>query len=474
MKKVLFLLFIPVFVDVPAQTGVEKDIKTGTAIAKKVESQIGLVHVLSAETQIRETGDRLVAQLTSNPYSFSFQIIDQPEPNAFALPGGFIYLSRGLLALLKNEDELAGVLGHEISHVIQRHSAKSQRKSILPSILAVPGVVLGGTLGGDLGDKIAAPFLGAGKIYLASFSRKQEAEADNLGVELAAKAGYQPSQLSSILSRMEKAIEAESGKSSKFSFFSDHPMTPDRMKAISEKSATLSTAPSSPGRSGWEFLRSFDHIPYGPNPAHGIFNQNIFLHPGLKIYMEFPKAWTYLNETSSAGGYSPGQKDVAIIMRAGRDRQIDTLIENFVNGYYAQTRQQPQSDKQIKMKGREGSELVLPRPNRNDILYTLWFRKDGSTYVILATGPASQLSQYREIGLSFRDLTVEDYPLIFAEELMTVKAVKNETLKDISKRSSNSLKPILVELINGVSDSTPLPDGEPIRITVRKLYRKEP
>lgn len=474
MRKLLFFLLITACVDAKGQTSIDKDIKTGSAIAKKVESQIGLVHVLPAEAQIKKTGDRLVSQLTSNPYTFSFQIIDQPEPNAFALPGGFIYVSRGLLALLKSEDELAGVLGHEISHVVQRHSAKSQRKSILPSIIAVPGVVLGGTLGGELGDKIAAPFLGAGKIYLASFSRKQEAEADNLGIELAAKAGYQPMQLSSILSRMEKVIEAESGKSAKFSFFGDHPMTPDRMKAIREKSATLSVAASSSTQSSWDFLKSFDHIPYGPNPAHGIFNQNIFLHPGLKIYMEFPKAWTYLNESSMAGGYSEGQKDIAIIMREGRDRQLDTLIENFVNGYYAKTRQQPQSDKQIKMIGREGSEVILPRPNSNDILYTLWFRKDGSTFAIFATGHASKLSLYREIGLSFRDLMPDDFPLIFGEELMTVKAGKNETMKEISTRSYNALNPRLAELINDVSESKTLPEGVPIRITIRKIYRNRP
>jgi predicted Zn-dependent protease len=211
---------------------------------------------------------------------------------------------------------------------------------------------------------------------------------------------------------------------------------------------------------------------YGPNPAHGIFNQNIFLHPGLKIYMEFPKTWTYLNESSTAGGYSEGQKDIALIMRAGRDRQIDTLIENFVNGYYAQTRQQPQSDKQIKMKGREGSELILPRPNSNEILYTLWFKKDGNTFVILATGQTSRLLLYREIGLSFRDLTQDDYSLIYDQELLTVKAVKNETLKDLSKRSDNSLDPKLTELINEVSESKPLPEGEPVRIAIRKLYKR--
>ncbi len=474
MKKPFLLLSIFIFVDSFPQSNVENDVKTGSAIARKIEIQIGLVRAVQAEDIIKKTGDRLVAQLPSNPYTFSFQIVDQPEPNAFALPGGFVYVSRGLLALIQNEDELAGVLGHEISHVVQRHSAKSRRKAILPSILAVPGVLLGGALGGELGDKIAAPFLGAGKVYLASFSRKQEAEADQMGIVLAAKAGYQPAQLSSILGRMEKYIEAESGTTSKFSFFSDHPMTPDRIKAITEQSASLAVTPSPSNLSAPDFFSSFDHIPYGPNPAHGIFNENKFLHPELKIYMEVPKTWTHFNESSSAGAFSEGQKDVALLMRAGRDRQIDTLIENFVNGYYAQTRLQPMSDKQIKMKGREGSEVILPRQNRNDILYTLWFRKDGSTYVILATGNASQLPVYREIGLSFRDLAPDDEHFIFSDELWTVRAGKNETLKDLNTRSANALGSSLTQLINGIPESSILPEGKPVRITIRKTYKSLP
>lgn len=474
MKKMLLLLLIAVFIDAFPQSDVENDVKTGSAIARKIETQIGLIHAARAEEVIKTTGDRLVSQLPSNSFPFSFQIIDQPEPNAFALPGGFVYVSRGLLALIQNEDELAGVLGHEISHVVQRHSARRQRKSVLPSILAAPGVLLGGTLGGELGDKIAAPFLGAGRIYLASFSRKQEMEADNLGIELAAKAGYQPSKLSSILNRMEKFMAAESGKTAKFSFFSDHPMTPDRMKAITEKSGSLAAAPSRPVSSKYDFLSAFDHILFGPNPAHGIFNQNVFLHPELKIYMELPNTWKTLNESSAAGGYSEGQKDVALLMRAGRDRQIDTLIENFVNNYYARTRLEPLSDKEIKMKGRDGSELILPKQNRNELLYTLWFKKDGSTYIILAMGNVAQLPVYREIGLSFRDLTPDDEVLIFSEELMTEKAGKNETLKAINARSGSSLDPAILELLNDLDESSALPYGEPVRTTVRKVYRKAP
>jgi predicted Zn-dependent protease len=113
----------------------------------------------------------LVAQLPENPYSFSFQIVDQQDPNAFALPGGFVYVSRGLLVLLKNEDELAGVVGHEISHVMKKHGSTRQKKSVLPSILAAPAVVLGNTMGKGMGERIAAPVLGAGRAYLASYGR---------------------------------------------------------------------------------------------------------------------------------------------------------------------------------------------------------------------------------------------------------------------------------------------------------------
>src|SRR5262245_66319685 len=118
-----------------------RDVEQGGQVAKLVERQIGLYSLPEAEAYVRKVGDRLVPIVNVPRWKFSFQIVDQAEPNAFSLPGGPVYVSRGLLALIDREDELACVLAHEIAHVTQRHSARQEHKGFLPGLLALPGNV---------------------------------------------------------------------------------------------------------------------------------------------------------------------------------------------------------------------------------------------------------------------------------------------------------------------------------------------
>lgn len=473
MKKLIFIVLSLILLGrLHAQPDIESERKIGAAAAIEVEQQMGLVHVQAAEEIVKKIGEHLVAQLPSNPYTFSFQIVDQQDPNAFALPGGFVYVSRGLLVLLKNEDELAGVLGHEISHVMKKHGSTRQKKSILPAILAAPAVVLGNTMGKGMGQKIAAPVLGAGRAYLASYGRKQELEADDLGITLAAKAGYQPLRLADILNRIEKLIQAQTGQASHFSIFDDHPMTPDRMKVIKEKGASLSVATGQPvASSTFDFLSSFNQILYGADPSHGIFNRNIFLHPGLKLFWEVPKDWTYFNEATMAGAVSPDQKTFVALKVAGLDRQIDSLIVDFVNSYYTTTRKKPMLDTTLAMNGRTGSEVVMPAKKKNEILFSVWFKKDGLTYAIIGSGALDRLKEFEKISQAFRDLVSADYPLIQYQELVTIKSKSGETLETLNKRSGNSVDQKMTAVLNEIPETYAFKNDEAIKVILSRPYQ---
>ena len=168
--------------------------------------------------------------------------MNQSEPNAFAIPGGGIYVSRGLLALINREDELAGVLAHEIAHVTQRHSAKQQRKGILPGLLSVPGNVVGNVVGENLGALINAPIDTVGGAWLSRYSRGQESESDRIGIRTAAQAGYDPTALADILHRLEQDVASQTGQERRFSIFDSHPMTETRLKDIQSRAAALTPA----------------------------------------------------------------------------------------------------------------------------------------------------------------------------------------------------------------------------------------
>ena len=160
--------------------------------------------MLDVEAYVREVGGRIVSAVHDPRWDFRFRIVDQPEPNAFSIPGGGVCVSRGLLALVNREDELAGVLAHEIAHVTRRHSAREQRKSIIPGLLTVPGHIVGGVVNQDLGALINAPLDTVGGAWLSRYSRSQEIEADRIAMDAAAKAGYDPLALGDTSRRLRR------------------------------------------------------------------------------------------------------------------------------------------------------------------------------------------------------------------------------------------------------------------------------
>jgi predicted Zn-dependent protease len=177
----LLILFVSADSQVQAQifSSAKSDKETGAKVAKQVEEQIGIYQAAVTTDYIREIGNRLVDNLKDHEFDFQFQIADQWEPNAFALPGGYIYFSRGLLILANDEGELAGVLGNEISHVTERHSARQQERSIVPGLLSLPGAIVGNVVNEDLGNLINTPINMIGQVSLATYSRKQESDSDS-------------------------------------------------------------------------------------------------------------------------------------------------------------------------------------------------------------------------------------------------------------------------------------------------------
>src|SRR5262249_1698486 len=169
----------------------KKDVTLGTEVAEMVEQEIGLYTTApGAAAYLNSVGARLAATANDSRWKFTFQILNQEEPNAFAIPGGGIYVSRGLLALINSEDELAGVLAHEIAHVTERHSAKQQRKGFLPGLLSVPGNLIG-VVSPGLGSLINVPVEAAGGAWISRYNRVQEKEADRIGIQKAATCGYE-------------------------------------------------------------------------------------------------------------------------------------------------------------------------------------------------------------------------------------------------------------------------------------------
>lgn len=250
---------------------------------------------------IASLGARLAAVSDRPDLNFTFTILDSPVVNAFALPGGYVYVSRGLLALANNEAEVAGVIGHEIGHATARHSAERYSRSVVVNLGA-------GILGAVTGQRAVADLANlGGSLYLRSYSRENEFEADSLGLRYMTRLGYEPAAVANFLMslRAQTALEARLRRSDAdpdaFNLLSTHPRTVDRVRE-----AQQATGSFTPGQLEREpYLRQIDGMLYGDDPKEGFVRDRDFIHPVLRFRFTAPPGFVLLNSTDRVEGMGP-------------------------------------------------------------------------------------------------------------------------------------------------------------------------
>jgi len=241
---------------------------------------------------VASIGGRLASHSERADLKFRFTVLNSPVVNAFALPGGYVYISRGLLALANSEAELASVLGHEIGHVTARHSAQRYNKAV---ILGLGSALLGAATGNRSVGQMAE--MGSA-IYLKGHSRDQEHQADELGIRYLARTGY--STLDSVAflkslqaeSSLARAIAGKQGKDPAASIFSTHPRTAERVQRTAAETAKAN--PNAPNLRS-RLLDKIDGMIYGDDPAQGLIRGRIFFHPDLGFTFSVPPGFRLIN-----------------------------------------------------------------------------------------------------------------------------------------------------------------------------------
>lgn len=445
----------------------QSDIQQGAEVAKLVEQQIGLYPMPKTEAYLREVGGRLVVAVNDSRWKFSFQIVNQSEPNAFAIPGGGIYVSRGLLALLEREDELAGVLAHEIAHVTQRHSAKQQRKGILPGLLSLPGHVVGNVVGENLGALINAPIDTVGGAWLSRYSRGQESESDRLGIRTAAQAGYDPLALADMLRRLEQDVASQTGEKRRFSIFDSHPMTDTRLKDIQSRSAALTPATKprvAPDAAS--LFAKLDGIWWGENPDEGVFRKNQFLQPTFGFTLLFPEGWKHQNTPQYVISAHPAKEAILLLGSAGPASDPEVTGQKFTEKMRTKARAEPTSTHRTSV-GESPAFVVtyLDRSGRAPTyLHFAWVAMAGRTYQLIGLAPEKHREALRNAALSLRPLTDMDRSAITGKRLRIVAARQGERLEQLGARSGNVWSLAYTALVNGLNVDASLSEGQLIKI----------
>lgn len=363
-----------------------QEIQIGRDVAAQAEQQFGLVEDEALQAYVHRLGSQL-AQASERPeLPWTFRVADDPTPNAFAAPGGYIFITRGLLALLRTEAELVSILGHEIGHVTARHSVAMMSRAQLAQLGLGIGSMVSPTVA-QFGDLAA----GGLQLLFLSYGRDAERQADDLGYRYALEQGYDVREMVNVFAALQQSAQM-AGESPVPSWLASHPYPEDRIARINKRLATLAVA-TPPRRIGEdEFLAQIDGLVYGDNPRDGYFEANRFIHPELAFRIDFPRGWRTQNLAQAVVAGSPAEDALVQLML------VPGTLKEAANAFFAQ---------QGLTAGRVGSQQVNGLPAiigsfeaqaGQAIVGGLvtFVSLEGRTYRILAYTPAGQQAAYEQ------------------------------------------------------------------------------
>ncbi len=271
-----------------------QEMQVGAQEHSKIIKQYGIYKDKKLQDYVSGIGKKIV-QYTERPeVDYKFYLLDNPMINAFALPGGYIYVTRGLLALANSEAELASVLAHETGHITARHSAERYSRGVVTSLGAM-------VLSTAIGSSGVSQALGLGsELYMKSYSRGQEAQADSLGIRYLSRSGYTPKAMAGFLRNLQadSALQAmiDKKKRNDGGYFSTHPATAERVSKTVVEARQYAAAQDVENRE--QYLRMIDGLVYGDSAAQGFVRENNFYHPEIGFKFSVPDNYKIINQPS--------------------------------------------------------------------------------------------------------------------------------------------------------------------------------
>ena len=288
-----------------------REIQIGREADPEIVASLGLLGDDGWQAYVQRLGETMALRSERPDLPWTFRVVDDPVVNAFALPGGFIYVTRGILTHFSSEAELAGVLGHEIGHVTARHSVSQMSRAQLAQV----GLGVGTILRPDLAPVAEAAAAGFGLLFL-SYGRDDEREADDLGLRYMTRAGYDPAAMAETFEMLADASGAREGAGRLPTFLSTHPDPLERRDRIARRIGAGEVSGERIARE--DYLDRLDGMPFGADPRLGYFEGNTFLHPDGAFRAVFPAGWEAENGAAAVQAASPeGDAVVSLTVEDG-------------------------------------------------------------------------------------------------------------------------------------------------------------
>ncbi len=300
-----------------------QEIAMGQEYDPQIVSQFGLYDDPAWNEIVSNVGSRMAANSERPNLPWTFRVVDDPLINAFAVPGGFVYMTRGILAHFDSEAQMAAVIGHEIGHITARHSAAQISRQQIAQV----GLGLGVVLAPQLADFAGLASAGLSVLFL-KFSRDNERQADDLGFRYMTDAGYDPRGMVDVFEMLQRASGHQEGGGIP-TWMSTHPDPGDRQQRIDAAIAAAGRDFSNSREAKREYILRLHDMVYGENPRDGFFREELFLHPDLEFRFEFPAGWTTANQSHAVLAQSPN-KDAMIQLRLAEETDALSGLQAFI------------------------------------------------------------------------------------------------------------------------------------------------
>lgn len=334
-----------------------EELALGREHHQKIIKQYRIYDNPTLQQYVRSVGDRVARVSHRQNLIYRFTLLDSAQVNAFALPGGYIYITRGLLAYLNSEAELAAVLGHELGHVTARHSVRQHSFSTTTRLLG--GLIAAAT--GVQGAGQLTDFLSTG--IVRGYGREHELEADGLGVEYLVKAGYRASAMKQVISVLknqevfDKQLAIEQGRKPRayHGIFSTHPDNDVRLQTVLNRMGAQAVTADISDRQDVAFLQKLSGLTFGDSSEDGVILGNNFYHVDLDFKMVFPKGWVVTNSPNSIAASS--LKNEALIQLVLQDLNKKLTPKQFLKARFGI--KQAISEAPLLVAGRRGHTAVI-------------------------------------------------------------------------------------------------------------------
>ena len=430
-----------------------REVEQGSEVDKQIEAQFGFYDDEELQTYVQRIGEELASVSERPQLPWKFQVLDSPVINAFALPGGFVYVTRGLLAYMNSEAELAGVLGHEIGHVTGKHGGGRSRASTAVNL----GLLLGSLFSSTVREVVRTglPQQAAG-LFLLKYSRDQERDADERGIRYAASAGYDPRGIGGFFETLQ-SFEEQSDRKKIPGWVSTHPQVDDRIERTEGWAAeTLTRLGLDPdelivGRA--EHVTTVDGIMFGENPREGYMDGQDFLHPDLSFALTFPLGWTVQNDRAAVTAVDPRERaylQLTLAQLEGDDDAID-----YANDYLRRVRADVRDSGHIQVNGLETVETIfLVSGSRSDYaVLGYWITYGELVYQLLGVTSPGGWNRYAETFedsmQTFRELTDSTALAIEPARVSVVRLPQRLQLRGVLEENPDvSVPPPTIAILN--------------------------